>query len=139
MPRYYFHIRGVRQELSRDELGLDFPDMASAHRETFLAARDVGAAFEACGRYSHEFTIKVVNAADELVFRLRFSEAIGLPASPGASAIDTTHRAARSHRGEAHRCHRIRSLTPGDMPRPDLSFWHDADLGRTSGAPGVSR
>ena len=42
--------QGCAQELSRDELGLDFPDVETAYRETFCAARDIMAVFAACGR-----------------------------------------------------------------------------------------
>jgi hypothetical protein len=76
MPRFFFHVRGARQELSRDELGLDFPDVETAYRETFCAARDIRAVFAARGRHPCDYTIEVVNAADELIFRLPFSEAL---------------------------------------------------------------
>ena len=42
MPHFFFHVRGACQELSRDELGLDFPDVETAYRETFSAARISG-------------------------------------------------------------------------------------------------
>lgn len=73
MPRFFFHVRGARQELSRDELGLDFPDVATAYREAFYAARDVKVVLTASGRHPCDYIIEVVNAADELVFRIPFS------------------------------------------------------------------
>ncbi|MEZ0170749.1 hypothetical protein [Microvirga sp. TS319] len=73
MPRFYFHVRGARHELSRDELGLDFPDVETAYREAFDAARDVKAVLAAHGRHPRGYIIEVVNAADELVFRIPFS------------------------------------------------------------------
>jgi hypothetical protein len=76
MPHFFFHVRGARQELSRDELGLDFPDVETAYRETFCAARDIRAVFTARGRQPRDYTIEVENAANELVFRLPFSEAL---------------------------------------------------------------
>jgi hypothetical protein len=76
MPWFFFHIRDIRHDLSRDELGLDFPDVETAYLETFCAARDIGTAFAACGRNVRDFSIEVVNAADELIFRLPISEAI---------------------------------------------------------------
>ena len=81
MPRFYFHVRGARQELSLDELGLDFPDAETAYRETFCAARDVRAVFAACGRHPRDYTIEVVNGAGQLIFRVPFSEALnhGVP------------------------------------------------------------
>jgi uncharacterized protein DUF6894 len=77
MPRFFFHIRGVHQELSRDELGLEFPDVKTVCIETICAARDIGAELAACGRSPRDYTIEVVNAAGELVFALPFSEALG--------------------------------------------------------------
>ncbi len=76
MPRFFFHVRGARQKLSRDEFGLDFPDVETAYRETFCAARDIRVVFAACGQNPCDYTIEVVNAADELVFWLSFSEAL---------------------------------------------------------------
>ena len=76
MPRFFFHVRRARLELSRDELGLDFPDVETAYRETFCAARDIRAVFVACGQHPRDYTIEVVNGADELIFRLPFSDAL---------------------------------------------------------------
>lgn len=76
MPHFFFHIRSARQELSRDELGLDFPDVETAYRKTFCAARDIMAVFAACGQHPRDYTIEVVDAADELIFRLPFSESL---------------------------------------------------------------
>ena len=76
MPHFFFHVRGACQELSRDELGLDFPDVETAYRETFCAARDISAVLAACGQHPRDYAIEVVNAADELIFRLTFSEAL---------------------------------------------------------------
>ncbi|PVE20993.1 hypothetical protein DC522_29160 [Microvirga sp. KLBC 81] len=76
MPLFFFHIRGVHQELSRDELGLEFPDLKTVYLETFCAARDIAIELTACGRNPRGCTIEVMNAADELVFELPFSEAL---------------------------------------------------------------
>jgi hypothetical protein len=76
MPWFFFHIRGIRHDLSRDERGLDFPDVETAYLETFCAAQDIGTTFAACGRNLRDYTIEVTNAADELIFRLSISEAI---------------------------------------------------------------
>jgi hypothetical protein len=76
MPHFFFHVRGACQELSRDELGLDFPDVETAYRETFSAAQDLRAVFAARGQHPRDYAIEVVNAADELIFRLTFSEAL---------------------------------------------------------------
>ena len=74
LPLFFFHIRGDRQELSRDELGLEFPDVETAYRETFFAARDIRSVFAARGRHPRDYVIEVVNAEDKLVFRLPFSD-----------------------------------------------------------------
>ena len=73
MPHFFFHVRGARQDLSRDELGIDFPDVETAYRETFCAARDISAVFAACGQHPCDYTIEVVDAKDKLMFRLPFS------------------------------------------------------------------
>ena len=76
MPHFLFHVRGARQDLSRDELGLDFPAVETACRETFCAARDISAVLRACGWHPRDYTIEVVDAADELIFRLPFSASL---------------------------------------------------------------
>jgi hypothetical protein len=76
MPRFFIHVRGTRQELSRDELGLDFPDVETAYRETFYAARDISAVLAACGQHPCDYIIEVMTAMDELIFRLPFPESL---------------------------------------------------------------
>ena len=76
MPQFFFHVRDARQGLSRDELGLDFPDIETAYRETVCAARDIRAVFAARGRNPRDYTIEVVNAMGEVIFRLPFSESL---------------------------------------------------------------
>lgn len=76
MPLFFFHVRGIRQELSRDELGLEFPDMDTVYLETFYAARDIWIELTARGRSPCGYSIEVMSAADELVFELPFSEAL---------------------------------------------------------------
>jgi hypothetical protein len=73
MPRFLFHVRFDHYNRSRDELGLDFPDVETAYRETFCAARDIMAVFAACGQHPRDYTIEVVDAADELIFKLPLS------------------------------------------------------------------
>ena len=77
MPRFFFHVRGTRQELSRDELGLDFPDVETAYRETFCAARDISAVLADCGQHPCDYIIEVMTATDELIFRLPVSDSLG--------------------------------------------------------------
>jgi hypothetical protein len=66
----------MREVLSRDELGLDFPDVETACLRTYCAACAIGTELAACGRSPWDYTILVMNAADEVVFRLPFSEAL---------------------------------------------------------------
>ena len=73
MPWFFFHIRGIRHDLSRDELGLEFPDVETAYLEAFYAARDIRTKFVASSQNPRDYTIEVTNAADELVFDLSFS------------------------------------------------------------------
>jgi hypothetical protein len=79
VPRFFFHVRGFRQELSRDEFGLDFPDLETACLMTLSAARDLRDVFSARGRNPRDYTIEVRNAADELVFKLPFTMAFDHP------------------------------------------------------------
>jgi hypothetical protein len=76
MPRFFFHVRGPDQSLSRDELGLDFPDVETAYLEAFHAAQDLGGEFAARGQSPRDYAIEVVNASDELVFDLPFLEVL---------------------------------------------------------------
>jgi hypothetical protein len=72
VPRFFFHVRGSRQEQSRDEFGLDFPDVETTFLMTLCAAHDMRTAFTACGWNPRDYRIEVTNAADELVFKLPF-------------------------------------------------------------------
>src|SRR5687768_11214208 len=75
LPRFFFHVRKFRQELSRDEFGFDLPDVETACLMTISAARDLQVVFPAGGRDPQEYAIEVRNAADEMVFQLPFSAA----------------------------------------------------------------
>jgi uncharacterized protein DUF6894 len=73
VPRFFFHVRGIHQELSRDELGLDVPDVETAYLMTYSAARDLRRVFVSRSQNLRDYTIEVTTAADELVFELPFS------------------------------------------------------------------
>ena len=73
MPRFFFHIRSADQRLSRDELGVDFPDLETAYVEVFRAARDICDAFTTRGEDPQDYVIAVANASHEFVFDLPFS------------------------------------------------------------------
>jgi hypothetical protein len=76
MPLFFFHVRGAHQELSRDELGLEFPDVETVYFMTLCAAWAVGADLAACGLSARDCSIEVTDAADELVFMVPFAEAL---------------------------------------------------------------
>ena len=73
MPRFYFHIRCHGETLSRDDLGLDFPNVVSAHNQALRAAQDLDRVFAAKGRNPDDCTIEVENVSGELVFSLSFA------------------------------------------------------------------
>lgn len=82
MPRFYFHVRCRGETLSRDNAGLDFPDMVTAHDEALRAARDLDQAFIARGRDPRDCTIEVESAEGELVFSLSFAAIFNGHAAP---------------------------------------------------------
>jgi hypothetical protein len=73
MPRFYFHIRCHGETLSKDELGLDFPNVVSAHNEALRAGRNLDGAFAAQSRDPKDCTIEIEDASGELVFSLSFA------------------------------------------------------------------
>jgi len=95
MPRFFVHVRSAWNELSRDELGLDFPDVETAYSEVLRAALEVRRELAVHGRDPLGYAIEVVNASDEVIFVLPFSEVHGhqgtrLP--PFSIAPDATGR-----------------------------------------------
>lgn len=82
MPRFYFHVRCHGETLSYDELGLDFPDVVTAHNEALRAARDLDGVFVDQGRNPDDCTIEVENAAGELVFSASFAAIFNGQAKP---------------------------------------------------------
>lgn len=74
MPHFYFHIRGADQRRSRDESGLDFPDVETAYLEAFRAAEGIRGEFVARGQNPQDYAIELANAADELILDLPFAE-----------------------------------------------------------------
>jgi hypothetical protein len=70
MPRFYFHIRCHGETRSKDEFGLDFPDVVSAHNQALHAAQGLDSAVAARGKDPKDCTVEVENAAGELVFSL---------------------------------------------------------------------
>jgi len=74
MPQFYFHIRCRDQSLSRDELGLDFPDVESTCAEVFCAAMGLRNEFAVRGQDPRDFSLEIVNASGEPVLSVLFSE-----------------------------------------------------------------
>ena len=79
MPHFFFHVRSIGWSLSRDELGLEFPDAETAYREAFRAASAIEDEFAARGQSPWDYAIEVVNASDELVFALPFAKVFNHP------------------------------------------------------------
>ena len=77
MPQFFFHIRSASQDLSRDELGLDYPDVETAYLEVFRAAQEVKCEFAARGLNPQDYAVEVENASGEVAFELPFSEVYG--------------------------------------------------------------
>jgi hypothetical protein len=73
MPLFYFHVRCHGETLSKDEFGLDFPDVVSAHNQALRAARDLDGVFAARGKDPNDCTVEVENASGELVVSLSFA------------------------------------------------------------------
>lgn len=82
MPRFFFHIRCRGETLSYDDLGLDFPDVVTAHNEAVRAARDLDGVFVTWGRTPHDCIMEVENAAGELVFSVWFAAIFSGHAAP---------------------------------------------------------
>ena len=74
MPRFFFHVRFDGHSQSRDELGLDFPDVETARAEAVRAAKDLRDEFVVRGQNLRHYAIEVESVSGELVFRLPFSE-----------------------------------------------------------------
>ncbi|MBD2748853.1 hypothetical protein IC232_19375 [Microvirga sp. BT688] len=82
MPRFFFHVRCRGETLSCDDLGLDFPDVVTAHNEALGAARGLNGVFVTWGRNPHDCTLEVENAAGELVFNVSFAAIFNGDAKP---------------------------------------------------------
>ena len=76
LPRFFFHVRDLCRDLSRDEFGFDLPDVETACLMTISAARDLRVAFLVHGHDPRDYAITVVNADHELVFDLPFSAVV---------------------------------------------------------------
>ena len=75
MPYFYFHLRGP-SGLSRDELGLDLPDMETAYLEADRAVNDVAGELQAKRLNPRSYAFEITNAAGEPVLELPFLETL---------------------------------------------------------------
>ena len=97
MAHFFFHLRGSYQGLSRDELGLEFPDVEAAYLEAFQAAHDMQQELLARGQNPRGYAFEVVNAEDELVFDLPFSEVLDRQAGRRPAKLSRTIQIAIEH------------------------------------------
>ena len=74
MPRFFFHIRSTGNGRSHDELGLDFPSVATAYSEAVRAARDLEGVFAARDQDPRDHAIEVTDESGQIVLYLSFSE-----------------------------------------------------------------
>jgi hypothetical protein len=74
MPRFFVHVRSACNDLSRDELGLDYPDVETAYLEVVRAAWEIQRELASQGRDPKGYAVEVVTTLGELAFALPFSE-----------------------------------------------------------------
>ncbi|MBM6582204.1 hypothetical protein ILT44_18535 [Microvirga sp. BT689] len=77
MPRFFFHVRSACKDLSRDELGLDYPDVETAYLEVFRGAQGMMCEFAARSLNPQDYAVEIENDSGEVVFELPFSEVSG--------------------------------------------------------------
>ena len=76
MPKFFFHLRDNQNSLSRDDMGLDFPDAETACLEAYQGAIDMAREYFANGRNPRGYALEVVNEAGDVLFELPFAEAL---------------------------------------------------------------
>ena len=75
MSYFFFHLRGPNG-LSRDELGLDLPDVETAYLEADRAVTDMARELQAKRLNPRSYAFEITNAADEPVLELPFWETL---------------------------------------------------------------
>jgi len=93
MSQFFFHLREPRG-LSRDELGVDFPDVETAYLEAYRAARDIARELKAKGRNPRCYSFEITTAAGEPVLELPFSETLDRAKERGAVRLSRNVRLA---------------------------------------------
>jgi len=92
LPRFYFHLRGPREALSQDELGVVFPDVETAYLEADRAVSDLAREMIKKGRNPRSYAFEITNASGELLLELPFSETLDRQMGRGAANLHRTRR-----------------------------------------------
>jgi hypothetical protein len=74
MPRYFFHLHNDLE--TRDEEGLELPDLAAAQKIAEQEARAMAAQSVANGRLDLKHSIEVTDASGATVVLVSFGEAV---------------------------------------------------------------
>lgn len=74
MPRYFFHLHNDLE--TRDEEGLELPDLAAARQVAETEARAMAAQSVANGHLCLAHSIEVTDASGATVLVVRFGEAV---------------------------------------------------------------
>ncbi|MFC1458474.1 DUF6894 family protein [Microvirga arabica] len=93
MPRFFFHLRGVLEDLDQD--GVDLPDMEAAYLEAHQSALDMAQEWLHQGRNPRGYAFEVVNDTGEVVFELPFAEALDRQAGRRPVNLPGTIRTAK--------------------------------------------
>ncbi|WP_114946761.1 DUF6894 family protein [Microvirga calopogonii] len=99
MPRFFFHLRGGLEGLSRHEIGVTVPDVEAAYLEAFQAATDMSQEWLKKGRNPRCYAFEIMNTAGELVLVLPFSEVLDRQSGRKPVRLSRTIRTAKE-RGE---------------------------------------
>ncbi|MBQ0819502.1 hypothetical protein KBI52_04600 [Microvirga sp. HBU67558] len=82
MPRFYFHLRGGPEGLSRDGTGLDLPDVETAYLEAYDAVIDTGRELIIEGLNPQGYAFEITNRSGELMVEIPFAEVLDRHAEP---------------------------------------------------------
>ena len=99
MTLFFFHLRGGPAGLSRDDVGVDFPDAETAYLEAHQAAKDMAREWLKQGRNPRGYAFEIENASGELVLELPFAEALDHGAGRRLMSLSRAIRTAKE-RGE---------------------------------------
>ena len=74
MPRYFFHLHNDLE--TRDEVGLELPDLAAARKVAEQEARAMAAQSVVNGRVDLKHSIEVTDESGATVLLIRFGDAV---------------------------------------------------------------